>query len=170
MDWKDYNAHRLREEERRGVFALDQLTRSFETACRRLENRLKGYKYCRRDIGMIQAACKRLYIEAVKDVDQELLLQIERQSRDYVLDSVRKTVVPPDEVVVTTADIETLLNLVLDSHCAMCMLEGSKAKECKVRRLLRKFTDEPDPGFMPCGFVSRRMNDEVNDARGGDGD
>ena len=119
---------------------------------------------------MIQAACKRLYIEAVKDVDPELLLQIERQSRDYVLDSVRKTVAPPDEVVVTTADIETLLNLVLDSHCAMCMLEGSEAKGCKVRRLLRKFTDEPDPGFMPCGFVSRRMNDKVNDARGGDGD
>ena len=42
MEWKDYNARRLREEERRGVFALDQLTRSFETACRRLENRLKG--------------------------------------------------------------------------------------------------------------------------------
>ncbi len=160
MDWKDYNARRLREEERHGVFALDQLTRSFETACNRLENRLKGYKYYRRDVGMIQAACKRLYIEAVKDVDPELLLQIERQSRDYVLDSVRKTVVPPDEVVVTTADIETLLNLVLDSHCAMCMLEGSAAKSCKVRRLLRKFTDEPDPGFMPCGFVSRRMNDE----------
>ena len=160
MDWKDYNAHRLREEERRGVFALDQLTRSFETACRRLENRLKGYKYCRRDIGMIQAACKRLYIEAVKGVDPELLTQIERQSRDYVLDSVRKTVVPPDEVVVTTADIEMLLNLVLDSHCAMCMLESGDAKGCKVRRLLRKFTDEPDPGFMPCGFVSRRMNDK----------
>ena len=170
MEWKDYNARRLREEERRGVFALDQLTRSFETACKRLENRLKSYKYCRRDIGMIQAACKRLYIEAVKDVDPELLLQIERQSRDYVLDSVRKTVVPPDEVVVTTADIETLLNLVLDSHCAMCMLGGGDAKGCKVRRLLRKFTDEPDPGFMPCGFVSRRMNDKVNDARGGDGD
>lgn len=165
MEWKDYNARRLREEERRGVFALDQLTRSFDTACRRLDNRLNGYKYCRRDVGMIQAACKRLYIEAVKDVDPELLLQIERQSRDYVLDSVRKTVVPPDEVVVTTADIETLLNLVLDSHCAMCMLEGSAAKGCKVRRLLRKFTDEPDPGFMQCGFVSRRMNDKVNDAR-----
>ena len=160
MDWKDYNARRLREEERRGVFALDQLTRSFETACHRLESRLKGYKYYRRDVGMIQAACKRLYIEAVKDVDPELLMQIERQSRDYVLDSVRKTVVPPDEVVVTTADIETLLNLALDSHCAMCMLEGSAAKGCKVRRLLRKFTDEPDPGFMPCGFVSRRMDDE----------
>ena len=160
MEWKDYNARRLREEERRGVFALDQLTRSFETACRRLENRLKGYKYYRRDIGMIQAACKRLYIEAVKDVDPELLLQIERQSRDYVLDSVRRTVVPPDEVVVTTADIDTLINLVLDSHCAMCMIEGSAAKNCKVRRLLRKFTDEPDPGFMPCGFVSRRMNDK----------
>ena len=160
MGWKDYNAHRLREEERRGVFALDQLTRSFETACKRLENRLKSYRYYKRDIGMIQAACKRLYIEAVKDVDHELLLQIERQSRDYVLDSVRKTVVPPDEVVVTTADIETLLNLVLDSHCAMCMLEGGEAKGCKVRRLLRKFTDEPDPGFMPCGFVTRRMNDK----------
>lgn len=160
MDWKDYNARRLREEERRGVFALDQLTRSFETACHRLEGRLKGYKYYRRDVGMIQAACKRLYIEAIKDVAPELLVQIERQSRDYVLDSVRKTVVPPDEVVVTTVDIETLLNLVLDSHCAMCMLEGSAAKSCKVRRLLRKFTDEPDPGFMPCGFVSRQMNDE----------
>lgn len=160
MNWKDYNARRLREEERRGVFALDQLTRSFETACHRLEGRLKGYKYYRRDVGMIQAACKRLYIEAVKDVDPELLMQIERQSRDYVLDSVRKTVVPPDEVVVTTADIETLLNLVLESHCAMCMFEGSAAKGCKVRRLLRKFTDEPDPGFMQCGFVNRKMNDE----------
>lgn len=159
MNWSDYNARRLREEERRGVFALDQLTRSFETACKRLENRLKNYRYYKRDIGMIQSACKRLYIEAVKGVDPELLMQIERQSRDYVLDSVRKTVVPPDEVVVTTADIETLLNLVLDSHCAMCMLEGSDAQGCKVRRLLRKFTDEPDPGFMSCGFVSRRMND-----------
>lgn len=160
MSWSDYNAHRLREEERRGVFALDQLTRSFEVACRRLENRLKGYRYYKRDVGMIQAACKRLYIAAVKGVDPELLLQIERQSRDYVLDSVRRTVVPPDEVVVTTADIETLLNLVLDSHCAMCMMEGSAARGCKVRRLLRKFTDEPDPGFMPCGFTARRMNDQ----------
>lgn len=157
--WSDYNAHRLREDERRGVFALDQLTRSFETACRRLDGRLKGYRYYRRDIGMVQAACKRLYIAAVKDVDPALLMQIERQSRDYVLDSVRKTIVPPDEVVVTTADIETLLNLVLDSHCAMCMTEGSAARGCKVRRLLRKFTDEPDPGFMPCGFVARKMND-----------
>lgn len=159
MSWSDYNAHRLREEERCGVFALDQLTRSFEVACRRLENRLKGYRYYKRDVGMIQAACKRLYIAAVKDVDPELLMQIERQSRDYVLDSVRKTVVPPDEVVMTTHDIETLLNLVLDSHCAMCMTEGSAARGCKVRRLLRKFTDEPDPGFMPCGFVARKMND-----------
>lgn len=157
--WCDYNARRLREDERRGVFALDQLTRSFETACKRLENRLKGYRYYKRDIGMIQTACKRLYVEAVKGVDPELLMQIERQSRDYVLDSVRKTVVPPDEVVVTTADIETLLNLVLDSHCALCMMEGSAARGCKVRRLLRKFTDEPDPGFMPCGFVQRHMND-----------
>lgn len=150
--------YRLREDERRGVMALDQLSRSFEVACERLGHKLADYKYLKRDIGQMHAICRRLMKEALKDVDPAMAMQIVRQSRDYVLDSVRKTVVPDDEVILTEADLTTLLNIALEERCSYCMKNRGEADVCPTRKLMHKFVDEPEQGMMACGYVHERMN------------
>lgn len=149
--------YRLHEDERRGIMALDQLSRSFEVACERLDRKLTGYKYLKRDVGQVQALCRRLMREAIKDVDPVMALQIARQSRDYVLDSVRRTVVPKGEVILAEPDLSDLLDAVLSERCQYCMKNQGEADVCPTRKLIHKFVDEPDPGMMTCGYVHERM-------------
>ena len=43
----------------------------------------------------------------------------------------------------------------------MCLKTDAECKACKIRKLLRKYCDEPDPGLMSCGFRGCDMGDSA---------
>lgn len=146
-------------EERQGIMQLDMMMRSFNTAFGRLENRMKGYKYTARDLGMINGALKRMLHYLHGTMGEDISDIINRQSRDYRLTVERWTPVRrQEEVVMPLEDEWLLINLALKERCNICVLSGRKCRECNLRRLLNKYLSEPEGSkFEDCGFKSTEL-------------
>lgn len=153
MAEKDYWKNRLTGEQRQAMMNLDLLTRSFIISAEALESRMGDYKYLKRDLKMIEAVSMRLLKKALEGMPDDTAAMLLRQSRDFRLETVR---VSPqrrgEEVVMPMADEWQFVNIVLDSRCSTCMKTSGEAKACGVRKLLRTYANEPDPGLRDCGF------------------
>lgn len=164
MDYKEYKKRRLRNEERLAVMQIDMLGRSFDDAIRVLGGRLEHVKGVKRDLGMIRHICKRLVYEALNTdpgVPGEIAAQIIRQSRDFRFALERISPVKKmEECVMTLEDEWKLIHITLDSRCKLCLKSGEDCKRCEIRKLLRKFVDEPEPGSLTeCGYQGCDLSD-----------
>lgn len=164
MDYPEYKKRRLRNEERLAVMQLDMLGRSFETAVSALGGRFEQVKNVKRDVGMMKYICNRLVraaLETDPGVPGEIAAQIMRQSRDFRfalerISPVRKM----EECVMTLEDEWKLIHITLDSRCKICLKTGEECRKCEVRKLLRKFVDEPEPGSLTeCGYMGCDLSD-----------
>ena len=161
-DYKDYAARRLRPEERRGIMHMDMLSRSFRLAACDLGTRLADYKYLNRDLGTVQSVCRRLIEHAMENVEPEMRAQVLRQSRDYTLGLERIAAARrEEEVVMPMSDEWQFVSIVLDSRCSVCLKSGAESRQCRVRALLRKYADEPDPGAMGCGYAGCQLSNDA---------
>lgn len=165
----DYFKTRLRPEERLGVMHMDLLARSFNGAIARMEPKLKDYERLEEDKAALRDICRRLTEHALKDQPADTADIILRQSRDFTLSLERRSPVKPEqEVVMPISDEWQFVRVVLDSRCAVCVKTAGEAAACPVRKLLRKYSDEPEPGFAACGFIgcSVGVNDSMNEEAG----
>lgn len=164
MDYLEYKKRRLRNEERLAVMQLDMLGRSFEDAVRALGGRLANVKNVKRDLGMMRYICNRLVratLETDPGVPGEIAAHILRQSRDFRFSLERISPVRKmEECVMTLEDEWKLIHITLDSRCGICLKTGEECRRCKVRALLRKFVDEPEPGSLTeCGYQGCDLSD-----------
>ena len=161
MDYPEYKKRRLRNEERLAVMKLDMLTRSFGEAVCALESRLGGYKYAKRDVSCVVGICKKLVREALGECPADIAAQIIRQSRDYCIGLERRSVTRRmDEVVMPMNDEWQFIHICLDSRCSICLKTPTECRECKVRALLRRYVDEPEPEISgACGFMGCDLSD-----------
>ena len=168
MEYEEYAKVRLRNEERMAVTEMDMLGRSFEAAVNALAPRLeaKGVKGIKRDIGMLRHICKRIVretLETAPGVPAETADHLIRQSRDFRfalerISPVRKQ----EEVVMTLEDEWQFIQITLESRCAMCLKTPGEVRSCQLRKLLRKYADEPKPGAMTeCGFMNHILGDHA---------
>lgn len=164
MDYSEYKKRRLNNAERLAVMQIDMLARSFDNAIGVLEGRLSGVKGVKRDAGMLRYICRRLVREAIETapgVPADIAAQILRQSRDFRfglerISPVRKM----EECVMTLEDEWQLIQITLDSRCKLCLKDGEECRRCKIRALLRKFVDEPEPGSLTeCGYMGCDLSD-----------
>jgi hypothetical protein len=155
MDYSEYAKRRLRAEERMAILKLDMLSRSFGGAVDALEKKLEGVKGVKRDLGMMRHIITRFMEEALKEVPADQVAQLLRQSRDYRLSLERLNVnAHHDEYVIGQEDVWQMIHITLDARCSICLASGTEAKNCGVRKLLRKYMDEPDPGCLSgCGYA-----------------
>lgn len=160
-----YRRSRLSQQERQGVMKLDMLTRSFEKATIDLAARLKGYKYLKRDLGAINGALVRIRKAAMEGVQEDIEKTILRQSWDYMM-SIEKCspIRRPGEIVMPMEDEWQLIELALSERCAMCLKTDAEARKCELRKLLRRYTNEPEPELSACGFMGRDLSGEINNA------
>ena len=150
----NYFENRLRPDERLGVMHMDMLSRSFDVAIRDLGHKLDGYPNLEAEIEAMHTICLNMVAYALKDQDDGIKKVVLRQSRDFVIGLERRSPINKEqEVIMPISDEWQFVNIVLDSRCRTCLLTGAEAAQCQVRRLLRKYSDEPDPGFGHCGFV-----------------
>lgn len=161
MDYKEYKAKRLTNEERLAIMSVDMIARSFEHNVGKLGRRLEGTKNVKRDLGMIRYICDRLLRAALGDSPQEIADHLIRQSRDFILglervSPVRRT----EEVVMPLEDEWQFVHICLESRCGICLKTGEDCRRCGVRKLLRKYVDEPEPGSLTeCGFMGCDLGD-----------
>ena len=150
----DYFRTRLRPQERLGVMHLDMLGRSFNVALKDLGSKLDGYEDLDKDVETMRSILRRLVEYVLKDQPKDTANIILRQSRDFIINLERRSPVRKEqEVVMPVGDEWQFVQVVLDSRCAVCMKTAGEAMTCPVRALLRKYADEPDPGFGHCGYV-----------------
>lgn len=164
MDYPEYKKRRLNNAERLAVMQLNMLSRSFADAISVLEGRLANVKGVKRDAGMLKYICNRLVretLETAPGVPADIAAQIIRQSRDFRfglerISPVRKM----EECVMTLEDEWKLIQIALDSRCKLCLKSGEECRRCKIRALLRKFVDEPEPGSLTeCGYMGCDLSD-----------
>lgn len=165
-DWKEYAKRRLRNDERLAVMEMDMLSRSFAAAMAVLEPRLTagGVKGVKRDIGMLKYICERMLKETLNcqpGVPEEVAAHLVRQSRDFRFALERIAPVrKQEEVVMPLEDEWQFIQIVLESRCAMCLKTAGEVRSCQLRKLLRKYADEPQPGSMTeCGFMNHVLGD-----------
>ena len=162
MSWEDYKRSRMSGMQRQGIMMLDMLTRSFDASVEVLEERLRGYKYARRDMGAVRAAIKRLKEAALEGVEEDVRRTILRQSRDFRLGLERMSPIDrKQEMIVSMEDLWQMVNLAVEERCSMCMKTDAEARACPVRKLLRRYTNEPEPGLSSCGYMGSAMSGEV---------
>ena len=162
MSWEDYKRSRMSGMQRQGIMMLDMLTRSFDASVEVLEERLGGYKYARRDIGAVRSAIKRLREAAREGVEEDVRRTILRQSRDFRLGLERMSPIDrKQEMIVSMEDLWQMVNLAVEERCSMCMKTDAEARACPVRKLLRRYTNEPEPGMSSCGYMGSAMSGEV---------
>lgn len=161
MDYGEYKARRLRNEERMAVMTLDMLSRSFAYQIEQLEGRLKHVKYLKRDKALVGKICMKLVTAALEGSPPDIAAHIIRQSRDFRFGLERISPVRKKEEVVMPLDDEwQFIHICLDSRCAICLKTPGEAQACKVRQLLRRYADEPDPmSAGECGFMGHDLGD-----------
>lgn len=161
MDWEAYKRRRMNNEERAAVMHLDMLSRSFEYCLGKLAGRLAGYRYLKRDAAMVKSVCGRLRDAALGENPGELEQQIVRQSRDYRLGLERVSPIRrAEEVVMPLEDEWQLIHICLESRCGLCMMTAGESATCKIRALLRRYCDEPEPGMLRgCGYQGCDLSD-----------
>lgn len=162
-EYREYARRTLRNEERQAVMHLDMLAGSFFNAVEKLRGRLKGDRNLNRDVGMMGWICKRLVREAIRDVEPDVARQILRQSRDYELGLTRKQVVQRhEEVIMPLEDEWQFVHIALESRCKTCLNDANGCRDCALRKLLRRYADEPEPGALtPCGYMGLDVADNV---------
>lgn len=154
----DYWKNRLNADQRQAIMTLDMLTRAFTVSAETLKSRMTDYKYFNRDIKMMEAVSLRILKKAIENLPPDTADMLLRQSRDYVLDVKRRSPIRRHEEIIMPMDDEyQMIQIVVDSKCAMCLKTDAECDACKVRKLLRKYTNEPDPGFRNCGFQGCEM-------------
>ncbi len=155
MDYDNYKKRRFRAEEREAVMELDALSRSLDGPVQRLEKRLSGLKYLKRDVGCVKRIIRKLHDEAIKEQPEDIKDILYRQSRDFVIRSVRVSVQPArDEVRMPLADEWQFIQIAIDSRCRICMNTPAECYQCKVRALLRRYVDGPTPVISgTCGYM-----------------
>jgi len=164
----NYFKTRLRAEERLGVMHMDLLTRSFNAALKDLGSKLEGYEDLEGDIKTVREICKKIVAYALKDQAKDTADIILRQSRDFVISLERRSPVRKEqEVVMPISDEWQFVNVVLDSRCNICLKSAAEAEACPVRKLLRKYSDEPEAGYGNCGFTGCVVgqNDSTNEQK-----
>ena len=162
MSWEDYKKSRMSGMQRQGIMMLDMLTRSFDASIDVLTDRLGAYKYARRDVGAVKAAIKRLREAALEGVEKDVRQTILRQSRDFRLGLERMSPIDrKQEMIVSMEDLWQMVNLAVEERCSMCMKTDAEARACPVRKLLRRYTNEPEPGLSSCGYMGSAMSGEV---------
>ena len=161
MDWAEYNRRRMSNEERAAIMHLDMLERSFGYCVEKLNRRLSGYKWARRDLGMMRSACRRVTEAAMEGCEDSMAAQILRQSRDFRLGLERTGPLRrSEEVVMPLEDEWQLIHICLESRCGLCLMEEGEVKQCKIRALLRRYCDEPEPGTLRgCGYQGCDLSD-----------
>lgn len=161
MDYREYAKKRLRNEERVAIMTMDMLARSFEHNVDQLSRRLEGVKNVKRDLGMIRYICDRLMRAAIGDSPAEIAEHLIRQSRDFQLGLERISPVRRmEEVVMPLEDEWQFVHICLESRCGLCLKTGEECRKCGVRKLLRKYVDEPEPGSLTeCGFMGCDLGD-----------
>ena len=163
-DYEAYRKSRFTGMERQGLMMLDMLGRSFEAVTGALEKRLEAYRYARRDLGAVKAAIGRLKAAAMEGAQEDIQQMINRQSRDYRLGIERMGPVsgnPGQEIVMPMEDLWQLINLALCERCSMCVKTPQEARKCALRKLLRRYANEPEPGYAACGFVGYELSEDV---------
>ena len=167
-DWNEYAKKRLRNDERLAVIGMDMLSRSFAAAMAVLEPRLTaaGVKGIKRDMGMLRHICERMLNETLNSapgVPEEVAAHLVRQSRDFRFALERIAPVrKQEEVVMPLEDEWQFIQIVLESRCAMCLKTPGEVRSCQLRKLLRKYADEPKPGAMTeCGFMNHILGDSA---------
>lgn len=160
MDYQEYKRRRLKGEERLALMQLDMLARSFDAAANDLKDRLAGYKWMKRDLGLMRRTCMHLMEEAVRDVPRDALELVLRQSRDYRLGLVRWSPIRrEEEIVMPLSDEWQFVDIAMSERCATCLKTEAESKACELRALLRRYVDEPDPEFMSCGYVGMQVGE-----------
>lgn len=170
-DYEEYKKHKLTSQERVSIMHLDMLQRSISDATEGIKDRLAktGYKYLNRDIGLINSAMKRMCDAALASTSKENVMMILRQSRDVRLGLEKARVVrQKDEIVMPIDDEWQFVRLVVEGNCEICVKTPAECRACKIRKLLRRYTFEPEPGILSgCGFKSSVMgtSKKVTDER-----
>lgn len=163
MDYQEYARRRLRQNERLAIMQLDMISRSMESATDDLARLLADYNPLKRNVGMHRYICKDIIKHAIKDAPPDTASIILRQSRDYRMSLER--VAPTrkeEECVMPLSDEWQFVQIVLDSRCGMCLKDGAECNGCGVRKLLRRYVDEPDPGYASsCGYKGCELNDSA---------
>lgn len=119
-----------------------------------LEKRLEGVKNVRRDLGMMKYICDRLLKAALRDVPPDAVLHLLRQTRDFELGIQRKSAVRKmEEVIMPLSDLWQVIQIVLESRCSLCLKTPAECRACRVRALLRRYADEPNPKIGECGYM-----------------
>ena len=158
-----YDPNRFRGEERIAIMALDMLGRSFDYQVKKITPRLErgGYKYVKRDIGHMKAAFTRIRNEAMKGMDEKMRQHINRQSRDYEIRAVQVSVTKDSESVIMPLEDEwQFVQIVTNRECAICLKDGAECRDCEIRKLLRRYVEEPEAGMlMECGFQGCELSD-----------
>ena len=158
-----YDPNRIRSEERIGIMGLGMLGDAFESYLEGLQTRYEraGYRYVKRDLGLMRSAFKRLWNEALKGVDDKTRRHIVLQTRDYEIRAVRRAV-PKDKESVTMSleDEWQFMQITVDSRCKICLKTGVECRDCGVRKLLRRYISEPECGLLTeCGYQGCDVND-----------
>lgn len=161
-----YFKNRLRPEERLGVMHIDMLSRSLDVAMEDLRPRMEGYENLDEEMETVRAIYRRILQYALKDQPEDTEDIIKRQSRDFTISLERRSPIRKEqEVVMPISDEWQFVNVVLESRCGICLKSSAEATACPVRRLLRKYSDEPEPGYGTCGFTGCTVgqNDSTNE-------
>lgn len=170
MDWEEYRKKAPNNEQRLGIMHMQMIANSFEMAVRRTGNRMDGYKYLKRDLAMLRAVMARIIDYSLHDCPDEIIQTITRQSRDYEIALQRKSVTRNKEtVMMSIEDLWQIMNIIIESRCALCVNTAQECKNCKLRKLLRCYLEEPEPEYKGgCGFNNskvacdkQRMNEQV---------
>lgn len=160
--YDEYRRKRMDEKERMGYMTLCMLPVSVEKAAGKLQRKLEGYRYLKRDLGAIRAAIARIRAAADAQTDEDTIGTVLRQGRDYMLDAVRYTPIRTGgEIVMPAEDEWQLINLALTERCGICLKSDAEAKRCKLRKLLRRYVHEDDPGLSACGYTQVRLNEHM---------
>ena len=162
-NWDEYSRRRLSNEERVAIMTIDLLTRSWEHSLSKLRGRLGEYKNLKRDLGFIKYSARKIIEAALEGTEDDIAAHLVRQSRDWRLGLER---VGPtrrqEEVTMPLEDEWQMIHIVLESRCGLCMMTDGEARMCKIRKLLRKYCDEPEPQLLHgCGYQGTDLNDNV---------
>ena len=161
-----YFKNRLRPEERLAIMHVDMLARSLDAAMGALMGRMEGYEHLDAEMAAVRTIYRRIVEYALKDQPKETADIILRQSRDFIISLERKSPIRKEqEVVMPISDEWQFVSVVLESRCRLCLKSSAEAAACPVRRLLRKYSDEPEAAFAACGFTGCTVsqNDSANE-------
>lgn len=163
MTYEEYRLSRMSNLERQGIMMLDMLSRSFAASYAPLAARIeKAYKWGKRDLGMIAGAIGRLKAAALSGVQEDIQQTIDRQSRDFVLGLERRSPVRKgQEIVMPIEDEWQLIQIAMTERCSVCVKDSAECRRCELRKLLRRYTNEPEPEFDTCGFMGFELSPDV---------